>query len=39
VLFNSADAAFDIHYVGANGEDISSEEALKPAPRPRRRRR
>jgi mannose-6-phosphate isomerase-like protein (cupin superfamily) len=43
VLFNSADAAFDIHYVGANGEDISSEEALRPAPtpapRPRRRRR
>ena len=43
VLFNSADAAFDIHYVGANGEEISSEEALRPAPtpapRPRRRRR
>jgi hypothetical protein len=39
VLFNSADAAFDIHYVGANGEEISSEEALRPAPRPAPRRR
>ena len=39
VLFNSADAAFDIHYVGANGEEISSEEALRPAPSPAPRRR
>jgi mannose-6-phosphate isomerase-like protein (cupin superfamily) len=39
VLFNSADAAFDIHYVGANGEEISSEEALRPAARPGPRRR
>src|SRR5262249_16018819 len=42
-VLNRADAAFDIHYVGANGEEISSEEALRPAPtpapRPRRRRR
>jgi mannose-6-phosphate isomerase-like protein (cupin superfamily) len=39
VLFNSADAAFDIHYVGANGQEISSEEALRPAPRPAPRHR
>ena len=39
VLFNSADAAFDIHYVDPNGEEISSEEALKPAPRPGPRHR
>jgi len=39
VLFNSADAAFDIHYVGPNGEEISSEEALNPAPRPGPRHR
>jgi quercetin dioxygenase-like cupin family protein len=30
LLFNGADAAFDIHYVDAKGEEISSEEALKP---------
>jgi hypothetical protein len=34
LLFNTADAAFDIHYVGANGEEISAEEALRPAPQP-----
>ena len=31
LLFNSADAAFDIHYVDANGEEISSDKALKPS--------
>jgi len=42
LLFNTADAAFDIHYVGANGEEISLEEALRlsaPPARARRRRR
>jgi len=31
LLFNGADAAFDIHYVNANGEEISAEKALKPS--------
>jgi mannose-6-phosphate isomerase-like protein (cupin superfamily) len=43
LLFNTADAAFDIHYVGANGEEVSLEEALRlsapPARRPRARGR
>ena len=43
LLFNTADAAFDIHYVGANGEEISLEEALRlsapPAPPARGRKR
>jgi quercetin dioxygenase-like cupin family protein len=30
LLFNSADGAFDIHYVDARGEEISAERALKP---------
>jgi len=30
LLFNGADAAFDIHYVNASGEDISPDEALRP---------
>jgi mannose-6-phosphate isomerase-like protein (cupin superfamily) len=29
LLFNGADAAFDIHYVDTTGEEISSEKALK----------
>ena len=29
LLFNGADAAFDIHYVDASGEEISSNEALE----------
>jgi hypothetical protein len=29
LLFNSADAAFDIHYVDASGEEISLDEAMK----------
>lgn len=29
LLFNSADDAFDIHYVDANGEEISAKKALK----------
>ena len=29
LLFNTADAAFDIHYVDAKGEEISLEKALK----------
>jgi quercetin dioxygenase-like cupin family protein len=32
LLFNTADAAFDIHYVNASGEEISASKALKPAP-------
>jgi mannose-6-phosphate isomerase-like protein (cupin superfamily) len=31
LLFNAADAAFDIHYVNATGGDISASKALKPA--------
>jgi quercetin dioxygenase-like cupin family protein len=31
LLFNTADAAFDIHYVDANGEDISLEKAQRPS--------
>ena len=29
LLFNGADAAFDIHYVDAHGEEISADKALK----------
>jgi quercetin dioxygenase-like cupin family protein len=32
LIFNGADAPFDVHYVDANGEEISLEEALKPSP-------
>ena len=31
LLFNGADAAFDIHYVDRSGEEISADEALKSA--------
>jgi mannose-6-phosphate isomerase-like protein (cupin superfamily) len=31
LLFNGADAAFDIHYVDASGEEISADKALKPS--------
>jgi mannose-6-phosphate isomerase-like protein (cupin superfamily) len=31
LLFNTADAAFDINYVDAKGEKISAKEALKPS--------
>jgi hypothetical protein len=33
LLFNTADAAFDIHYVDASGEKISPDEALRPSVR------
>jgi mannose-6-phosphate isomerase-like protein (cupin superfamily) len=33
LLFNGADAAFDIHYVDASGEEISAEKALTPRAR------
>jgi mannose-6-phosphate isomerase-like protein (cupin superfamily) len=33
LLFNTADAAFDIHYVDASGEKISADEALRPSAR------
>jgi quercetin dioxygenase-like cupin family protein len=33
LLFNSADAAFDIHYVDAKGEEISTDKVLKPSAR------
>lgn len=33
LLFNGADAAFDVHYVDASGEEISLEDALKPSPK------
>jgi len=38
LLFNGADAAFDIHYVDAKGEQISSATALAP-PEPAKRRK
>lgn len=31
LLFNTADAAYDIHYVDPSGEEISLDEALAPA--------
>ena len=31
LLFNGADAAFDIHYVDASGEEISLEKAMRPS--------
>src|SRR5262249_36321198 len=40
LLFNSADGAFDLHYVDESGEEISSEEALKraaPTPPPKKK--
>ena len=37
LLFNTADAAFDIHYVDAKGEDISAEQALKPPTKRKKR--
>ena len=33
LLFNGADAAFDIHYVDASGEEISLDKALKQSAR------
>jgi hypothetical protein len=39
LLFNGADAAFDIHYVDASGEEISSEKALKPSPTTKRKKK
>jgi quercetin dioxygenase-like cupin family protein len=33
LLFSIADAAFDIHYVDANGQEISARQALKPLKR------
>ncbi len=39
LFFNGADAAFDIHYVDASGEEISSEKALRSsAPASRRKK-
>jgi len=37
LLFNAADAAFDIHYVDANGEEISLEKAMKPPAKAKKR--
>ena len=40
LLFNGADAAFDIHYVDANGEEISLEKALQlAAKKPQRKKK
>src|ERR1051325_1242554 len=33
LLFNGADAAFDIHYVDAKGQEISADTVLKPSAR------
>jgi quercetin dioxygenase-like cupin family protein len=37
LLFNAADAAFDIHYVDANGDDISLEKAMRPPVRAKKK--
>jgi quercetin dioxygenase-like cupin family protein len=39
LLFNGADAAFDIHYVDANGEEISLEKALTPPAKVKRKKK
>ena len=39
LLFNTADAAFDIHYVDAKGEEISADEVLKPSAKPKARKK
>ena len=39
LLLNEADAAFDIHYVNASGEEISAEEALKPSAKAKRKKK
>jgi quercetin dioxygenase-like cupin family protein len=39
LLFSGADAAFDIHYVDANGEEISLEKALTPPAKGRRKKK
>ena len=35
LFFNSADAAFDIHYVDASGKEISADQAMKPSAKTR----
>jgi hypothetical protein len=35
LLFNTADAAFDIHYVNASGEEISIDKAMMPSATPK----
>jgi hypothetical protein len=35
LLFNTADAAFDIHYADASGQEISSDEAMKSPAKPK----
>ena len=39
LLFNTADAAFDINYVDANGKEISSDEAIKAPAKPERKKK
>ena len=34
LLFDQTDAAFDIHYINADGKEITPEEALKPKAKP-----
>ena len=36
LLFSSADGAYDIHYVDANGEEIPADQALRPPARTKR---
>ena len=38
LFFNTADAAFDINYVDASGKEISSDEAIKSAAKPERKK-
>src|SRR5262245_15742250 len=39
LLFNAADAAFDIHYVDASGKEISLEKALTPPAKTHRKKK
>jgi mannose-6-phosphate isomerase-like protein (cupin superfamily) len=39
LLFNSADGAFDIHYVDARGEEISLDKAMKQSARTKARKK
>ena len=39
LLFNGADAAFDIHYVDERGEEIPLEKAMAATPKPKRRKK
>jgi mannose-6-phosphate isomerase-like protein (cupin superfamily) len=39
LLFNIADAAFDIHFVDASGKEISSDEAMRPSAKAKKKKK